>query len=157
MIIVSNTTPLNYLTLIDEIEILPQLFGTLIIPPAVHAELQHPDAPEPVRTWANTLPPWIHVHPLTISNSLLSQQLDPGETEAILLAQAMQAHLVLLDDFRAREIAHSQGLTVTGTLGLLDRAASQKLIDLPRAIQKLQQTSFWVSDRLLQQLLQKYR
>ncbi|KKJ00018.1 DUF3368 domain-containing protein [Prochlorothrix hollandica] len=156
MIIVSNTTPLNYLTVIGEVEILPQLFSTVTIPPAVHTELKHTDAPAIVQAWANQLPSWIQIQPVFIPPTSWLQGLDPGETEAILLAQDMQANLVLLDDLRAREIAQSQGLSVTGTLGLLDRAASQQLIDLPSVIEKLQKTSFWVSDRLLQQLLQKH-
>ena len=54
------------------------------------------------------------------------------------------------------KIAQNQGLMVTGTLGLLDRATSNNLLDLPLVIQNLKRTSFWVSDRLLQQLLQKH-
>jgi predicted nucleic acid-binding protein len=157
MIVVSNTSPLNYLILIEAIDILPKLFGTLTIPSTVCKELQHPDAPIPVQIWASHLPDWINVQPTSLVDTSLLQWLDPGETEAILLAQELDADLVLLDDLQAREIAKKQGLQVTGIIGLLDRAASQRLIDLPNTIQKLQQTSFWVSDRLLQELLKKHQ
>ena len=157
MIVVSNTSPLNYLILIEAIDILPILFGTLAIPSTVCQELQHPDAPTPVQIWASHLPNWINVQPICLVDTSLLQWLDPGETEAILLAQKLKADLVLLDDLQAREIAKKQGLQVTGIIGLLDRAASQGLIDLPNAIQKLQQTSFRVSDRLLQELLKKHQ
>jgi predicted nucleic acid-binding protein len=51
-LVVADTSPLVYLILIDQIEILPQLFNSVILPDAVHAELCHPLAPTPVRTWA---------------------------------------------------------------------------------------------------------
>lgn len=39
MIIVSNTSPINYLILIGHINLLPELFGAIIIPQAVYSEL----------------------------------------------------------------------------------------------------------------------
>lgn len=46
---------------------------------------------------------------------------------------------------------------ITGILGILDQAASMKLIDLPSAIRSLQSTSFWASDSLFQKLLDRYK
>jgi predicted nucleic acid-binding protein len=40
MIVVSDTTPLRHLIAIGEAELLPRLYGTVIVPPAVWAELQ---------------------------------------------------------------------------------------------------------------------
>ncbi len=51
MIIVSNTSPVNYLILIGHIGILPELFEQIIIPQAVYSELSNTDSPSPVRTW----------------------------------------------------------------------------------------------------------
>ena len=51
MIVVSDTSPLNYLVLIEHSRVLPLLFGRVIAPPAVIAELQHPGAPAVVRAW----------------------------------------------------------------------------------------------------------
>jgi predicted nucleic acid-binding protein len=82
--------------------------------------------------------------------------LDPGERAAILLTQELNADLLLLDDMKARRIATDRGFTITGILGILDRAATMKLIDLPTAVQRLQNTSFWTSDSLLQRLLNKH-
>ena len=45
MIIVADTSPLNYLVVIREIDLLPSLFGQVIIPPAVWAELQPRELP----------------------------------------------------------------------------------------------------------------
>jgi predicted nucleic acid-binding protein len=39
MIVVADTTPLNYLVLIQHEDLLPRLFGRVLISPAVAAEL----------------------------------------------------------------------------------------------------------------------
>ncbi|NET37854.1 MAG: DUF3368 domain-containing protein, partial [Cyanothece sp. SIO1E1] len=49
-----------------------------------------------------------------------------------------------------------KGLTITGILGILDQAATLKLIDLPATVKDLQNTSFWAADSLFQQLLEKH-
>jgi predicted nucleic acid-binding protein len=51
MIIVADTSPINYLVLIKEIEVLPRLYGKIVIPEAVREELLRPAAPEIVRIW----------------------------------------------------------------------------------------------------------
>jgi predicted nucleic acid-binding protein len=56
MIVVSNTTPLNYLVLIASVDVLPALFGRVCAPTAVIAELLHPRAPSAVRAWAGARP-----------------------------------------------------------------------------------------------------
>lgn len=39
MIVVSDTSPLNYLVLLDVVSVLPKLFGEVVVPPAVLTEL----------------------------------------------------------------------------------------------------------------------
>ena len=46
MIVVSDTTPPNYLILIDSVHVLPTLFGRVYAPSAVMQELSHPKTPE---------------------------------------------------------------------------------------------------------------
>ncbi|MFY8176155.1 DUF3368 domain-containing protein, partial [Planktothrix agardhii] len=57
---------------------------------------------------------------------------------------------------KARRIAIDRGLSITGILGILDQATTMKLINLSTAIDNLQKTSFWVSESLLQRLLDKH-
>jgi predicted nucleic acid-binding protein len=80
------------------------------------------------------------------------KHLDPGERDAILLAESLNADLLLLDENLGRQAARQRKLRVTGTLGLLDRAASRGLIDLSASLDRLTQTNFRVSPKLLQQL-----
>jgi predicted nucleic acid-binding protein len=55
MIVVSDTSPLNYLILIERVNVLPILFNRVVAPPAVVAELCHPEAPKVVADWASKL------------------------------------------------------------------------------------------------------
>src|SRR5437764_13653259 len=59
--IVADTTPLNYLVLIEAAELLPRLYGRVLIPPSVFAELSHPDAPGEIRNWALQSREWLRV------------------------------------------------------------------------------------------------
>ena len=156
MIIVSNTSPINYLILIGHINLLPELFQQIIIPQAVYSELSDASAPSPVQTWIATPPDWLKIQPVSQPSDAILALLDPGERAAILLAQELNADLILLDDMKARRTATERGLAITGILGILDRAATMKLIDLPAAVQSLQNTSFWASDSLFQKLLDKH-
>lgn len=156
MIVVSNTSPINYLLLISDINVLPELFQKIIIPHAVYSELSDTSAPLRVQTWIATPPNWLKVQHLNQPGDAIADLLDPGEREAILLAQELNADLLLLDDMKARRVATERGIAITGILGILDRAATMKLIDLSAAVQSLQNTSFWASESLFQKLLNKH-
>jgi predicted nucleic acid-binding protein len=60
-IVVADSSPLNYLTLVGEVEVLHQLYGTIIVPQQVITELADPAAPRQVRDWASYLPSWVDV------------------------------------------------------------------------------------------------
>lgn len=153
MIVVSDTSPLNYLVLIRHEDVLPTLFGRVIAPRAVLTELAHPDSPTVVRTWANAPPSWLEVR----SPSRIDPQirLGPGESEALSLAKELNADAVLIDERRGFLTAQQLGLFATGTLGVLEVAAEKGLIPLAPAIDALRQTSFRASERLLRELLER--
>jgi predicted nucleic acid-binding protein len=153
MIVVSDTSPLNYLVLIEQVQVLPVLFGRVIVPPAVMAELQHAGAPDVVRAWAASPPPWLEIQPPARIEPLLG--LGAGETQAIRLAQELLADAILIDERRAATIARQAGLFVTGTLGVLEIAAERGLIDVVQTIAALRQTTFRVSDEVLDGVLQR--
>jgi predicted nucleic acid-binding protein len=60
-VIVSDAPPLNYLVEIGAADVLPQLYGRVIIPPAVRAELNHVKTPKAVREWLSKSPAWLEV------------------------------------------------------------------------------------------------
>jgi len=51
MQVVSDTSPINYLLQIDGIGILPDLYGRIVVPNAVIAELGDAESPDVVRDW----------------------------------------------------------------------------------------------------------
>jgi predicted nucleic acid-binding protein len=70
MIIIADTTPLNYLTLIGEERILPELFGRVVVPQAVFNELQDEGTPEAVRLLVGSSPQWLEVRTVTAADAL---------------------------------------------------------------------------------------
>ncbi len=62
MTIVSDTSPIAYLLLIGDIEVLPQLFGRVAIPVDVQRELGDAAAPHTIREWIAAPPSWLTVH-----------------------------------------------------------------------------------------------
>jgi len=151
MIVVSDTSPLNYLVLIASDQILEHFSGIVLAPPAVMRELQSAHAPVQVRTWALHPPAWLKIQaPRTV---LHFPRLGDGESEAISLAKEIQADLLLIDERDGSAAAKQLGLNVTGTLGILDLAASRGLISLPTALTALSATTFRVPPKLIAELL----
>lgn len=153
MIVISNTSPLNYLVLIEEIELLPKLFWQITIPQAVLHELRRPETPDAVREWANIAPSWLQVRAVSVIDPAIN--LGAGETEAISLANELHADLVLLDDRKARNLALARGLSVAGTLNILEAAAVRELADLPSATIRLLHTNFRAPADLVKTLLEQ--
>lgn len=156
MIVVSDTSPICYLLLIGEIELLPQLYGQVLIPQIVQQELADERSPTVVQAWISQPPEWLVIQTVNVPSDSDLDKLDPGEQAAIVLAQ-QGANLVIIDDLLGRQVALSRHLRVTGLLGVLDEAARQNLLSFPEVITRLQQTTFRASSKLIQSLLQRHR
>ena len=157
MIVVADTSPILYLVLIDQISLLQSLYGKVIIPDAVTAELLAPASPTPVRSWISNAPEWIQVKsPTPEQLEAVPAELDLGERMAIALATAFSADLLLIDDARGRHEARRRHLAVTGTLGVLRTAAEQELIDVPKTLDRLRTTTFYASDALITQVFERW-
>lgn len=154
MIVVSDTTPVNYLVLIDHVHLLRDLYGRLVLPQCVHEEMQREGTPEKVRAWATSLPEWAEVRAAGSTDP--APKLGAGEREAIALAEEMGADLLLLDDRKARKEARRRGLAITGTLAVLVAAAERGLVELPEAIAALRQTTFRAPAELLAELIRRH-
>ena len=64
MLAVADTSPINYLLLIQCETVLPVLYARVVIPLAVWHELQDPDTPALVRAWVAQPPAWFAIQPL---------------------------------------------------------------------------------------------
>lgn len=155
MIVISDTSPLCYLLLIDLIDLLPALYDRIIVPETIRDELAAPKSPPIVQVWIAQPPEWLEIRAVSVNN-LSNDELDSGERDAIALAEELQADLILLDDQAARNIASKRGLAIVGVLGILVKAGRQGKTDFPQAIAKLQQTTFRASAGLIQTLLDQY-
>jgi predicted nucleic acid-binding protein len=155
MLVVSDTSPVNYLVLIDEIALLPKIYGRIFLPQAVLEELSHTRAPAPVKNWAAHLPLWVEVRVPHLPASPDLAALGLGEREAILLAEELHADALLIDDRQGHASALKHGLRTIGTTGVLQQAAALGLIDLPSTISRLLETNFHISDQIIQDLLRK--
>jgi predicted nucleic acid-binding protein len=82
--------------------------------------------------------------------------LGDGEREAILLCQELGADALLTDDTEAYDAARTKGIAVIRTLALVERAALQGLLDLPTAIVRLQETTFYAPAHVIHSMLARY-
>lgn len=127
MIIVSDTSVISNLVKIEKENLLKQLFGTIVIPKKVHEELiQTIKIKERVEKLD-----WIVVMAIKDVDfyKRLRIRLDPGESEAIVLAKELNASLLMIDERKGRKIARETGLTIVGLLGILIEAKKQGMID----------------------------
>jgi uncharacterized protein len=121
MIVVSDTSCISNLLTIGHAELLTQLFGKVIIPPAVDRELRrfHPGLPAFLRVAA----------PHDAARlARLGREVDAGEAEAICLAWELKADRLLNDEKRGRDIALREGLAIIGVVGVLAAAKQRGLI-----------------------------
>lgn len=154
-IVVSNSTPLIALAWLKRLDLLPMLFDTVYIPQAVDNEIQH--NPNAVGASELKSASWLKITSVkdALAVSLLLDQLDAGESEAIVLARELQAGLLLMDERRGRRRAIQAGLNVVGTLGILIQVRRQNLVGPLRPIlDQLGQLPFHISEQLYQDVLQ---
>jgi predicted nucleic acid-binding protein len=154
MIVVADTSPINYLVLIGCSDLLLRVYGRVVIPSAVAQELSNHVAPQLVRDWIHDAPEWLDIRSAPeVSESLL--YLGRGEREGIALAESLHADMILIDDLPGRLEAERRGFEIRGTLGILAEAARRDLVVLKEALQKLSSTNFYASPQLIERLLKE--
>ena len=157
VIVVADTSPINYLIQIQCDDVLPQLCQTVVVPTAVVEELRSPKAPAMVKVWMDHLPAWLEVRQLRSSPDLQLSYLGPGEREAIQLAEEQPSSLLLIDERKGRSEARRRGLYTTGTLGVLLAASDAGLLDPAQAYRRLvQETTFRTSADLESKFLNRF-
>jgi predicted nucleic acid-binding protein len=156
VIVVADTSPINYLVLLNRIEVLTVLYQQVLIPEEVYRELLDDGTPSAVRAWAKARPSWLQIVKVTDSFHLDLDDLDTGEREAILLALQQGVRFLLMDDGAGRAHARQLELEVTGTLGILEKAAQQGLLDFREALVDLSKTNFRVSDAVRRDFLSRH-
>lgn len=149
-VVVCDTSVLSYLALIEQLHLLPKLFGQVAIPHTVIAECLHPDAPELLRSALTPELPSFAVSLVGGPNLPETASLDPGEAEAISIAWHHRSDsLLLIDEKQGRAIATSLGLQVRGLLGLLMEGHRQQFLEFDSAVARLKPLGFRLSEQLI--------
>lgn len=151
MIVVADSSPLHYLILIEQVDLLRRLYSEVLIPEPVLAELSRPASPVAVSGWLSSAPQWLSVMPVSVEEiASVTDSLDLGERAAIALAQTMRTDLLLIDEAAGRREANRRHLRVTGTLGVLRTAAEKGFVDVKDVLRRLQTTNFYVEEALIE-------
>ena len=155
MLVVADSSPLIALINIEHVDLLPRLFGEIVIPPEITTELRAANRPPAVRQFLTTSPAWLIERVPAVIEPIPA--LHAGERAAISLARELKADLLLIDETMGRQAARERRIPITGTIGVLELAADRKLLDLAGAFERIKKTDFWVSAELLDERLALYR
>lgn len=158
MIVVSDTSPILNLALIERLDLLLEMYQQVIIPPAVYEELtvsssELPDLLDRTsRDWMLVVAPHDQGR-----LAALRKELDRGEAEAIVLATEWKADLLLIDERHGRKIAAACGVRITGLLGVLVEAKTKGLVDQVKPLfdELRYRAGFWVNQDLYLEILRK--
>jgi uncharacterized protein len=158
MPVVSNTSPILNLAIIDELELMHEQFGEVHVPREVVSELKLDTDLGGVGAVNDAISAgWLVVAELKDDAmvKVLRRELDAGESAALALALEMKAEMIILDEKEAREHARSIGLETTGVLGIMMKAHAMGRIDsLADFIERLRQSAgFFIHQDLQAKLL----
>ena len=155
--VVADTGPLIALARTDRLDLLHSLFRQVVIPPAVLGELAIGSRRPGATVLAGALDTrWISVESVVNRQVVreLGQILDPGEAEAIALAEQLEARFLLLDEAAGREVARRRGVPVIGVAGVLLAAKSRGAVTAVRPIiDEMSRAGYRLSARLVSGVL----
>lgn len=153
MIIVADASPLIAFALLGKLDILNIIFDEIFIPEAVYREITHGDKP-----FGEELEKFTRKRIQKVANRLavnvLCDELDEGESEAIIYALENNIGTILIDEHKGRRIASAKGLQTIGTIGTLLQAKKKGVIGaLKPNLDYLIDHEFRISDLLYQRAL----
>ena len=128
---VADAGPLIALARVEKLQLLRDLFGSGLIPPAVHQEIQTGSGrPGATRIGEALSAGWLRVTPLAddAHAANLAHIVDAGEAEAIALCLQRNSRFLLIDDAKGRKIAKRAGIPLVGVAGVLLAAKSKRLL-----------------------------
>lgn len=155
--VIVNSTPLIALCNADLLNILKEIYGSIIIPKAVFDEVTAKKDSACLQIKQNL--DWITVETITNieDRKMYKAKLHAGEVDVMILTQAdPKADLVIIDDNAAKKTAKYLGLTVTGTLGVLIKAKQSGIISsVKNAITKIQSNGFYINENIIKLALKQ--
>ncbi len=153
MLVISDTSATTNLIQIDHLQILNNLYGEVLVPEQVYKELREYENHSEIIDSIS----WLIVKKVKDRQAVenLSDYLDLGECEAIILAREVEADLLIIDERKGRSIAKQQGLEIIGLLGVLVKGKREEYIkELKPLLDKLiEEIGFRVSKGLYKIIL----
>lgn len=134
MPIVSNTSPVLNLAIVNHLSLMYEQFGEILIPQAVFEELRVEEGLPGSQSLREAIEKgWLEVKEAKdqIFVKALRADLDKGEAEAIALALQVKSEYVILDEREGRRVAKLLGLT-----NLLSAPCSQLCPPSPESLSK---------------------
>ncbi len=147
-VIISDTSCLIALSKIDKLDILRKLYQEVIITREVQNE------------FGDSLPAWIIISEVKNKKKQIEieTRLDKGEASSIALALEISNSTLIIDEVKGRKIAKSLNINIIGTIGVLILADKKGLVkDVMGIILKMVNKGFRLSDKLIDQLIDKYK
>jgi len=155
MIVVSDTSCISNLLLIDQLDLLQKIYTDIYIPPAVHQEILALEEGGYDLSYFKSRE-WIFVENNFEKNISLSppKYIDQGEAQAIDLAVFLKAERLLIDERKGTLLAKELGITTIGLLGVLIIAKQNNLISSAKPLlDQLLKNNFWLTQNLYLQTL----
>ena len=151
---VSNTTPILSLLKINELILLKELYGRIIIPNAVYQEIENGKEKQYYQDLS--LVPWIEIVVIKNPESILYfTDLDHGEAEVLILAQEQNADLIIMDEIIGRRFAKQLNFNITGTIGILLKAKEKGLINsVTKLLTELTDKGTWLNTKLVSKAIE---
>lgn len=137
-IVVADAAPIIFLAKLDQLHLIRNVFpGTPLLPEAVQRELERDDIPHDeqrrIQYFIETCRIEKVRHPLFPSRALSLAD------RCVLTLAAKQKHAVILsDDALVRRIAQTEGMLVSGTLGILIRSRRAGILSQAQTIHALE-------------------
>lgn len=161
MKVVSNASPLIALARIDHLDLVPKLYENIIIPTEVYNEVVIAGTGLPGATHVARAD-WIQITPVrdtgALQKAIEKTGLGTGEVSAIVLTKELRADLLLMDEWRARRFAMTEGLAVQGCIGILETLYRKAILtDLRSAYIRLLAQKVRLNLQTLQESLLKFK
>jgi len=149
-VVIVNSTPIIALLDIGHIDILKALYDEVVIPEAVRNEVtvKNEHILDSIA--------WIKVKAIKniAAKDAFISSLHDGEVEVMILAKELSSDLIIIDDSLARRHAKHQGLTITGTVGVILRAKNSGIIDSVKPLlDGLVNSDFYISESVVNDVL----
>ena len=154
--VIVNSTPLIALCHVNQLNILKELYGEVIIPSAVYDEISVKKDSVCKKIVDESLE-WIHVQKIqnVMAKAMFKSQLHDGEVEVMILAKEQNADVVIIDDQNAKKYAKYLELPVTGTLGILIKAKQVGYIpELKPLLDVMVQNGIYIKNSLIEHCLE---